>query len=73
MAKLNSGYCYELTGVPWERWESCSADNWDIEICDSLKGDVLGTRNIDGAICVVVKCDDGIVRAQTRQSVWFFE
>jgi hypothetical protein len=69
MAKLNSGYCYELAGVPAERWESCSADNWDIEICDSLNGERLGTRNIDGAICVVVECADGIVRAQTAQHV----
>ena len=65
MAKLSSGYCYELTGVPAERWEECQSDNWDIEICDRLKGEKLGERNIDGALCVVVKCADGVVRAQT--------
>jgi len=69
MAKLSSGYCYELTGVPAERWEECQSDNWDIEICDRLKGEKLGERVIDGAHCVVVACKDGITRAQTRQNV----
>ena len=64
MAKLSSGYCYELTGVPNERWLSCHDDSWDIAMCDSLKGERLGTRNIDGAKCTVVKCPDGTIRAQ---------
>ncbi len=67
MAKLESGYCYVLTGS--KNWSSCHDDSWDIDTCSSLTGEKLGERVIDGAHCVVLRCEDGIVRAQMRQNV----
>jgi hypothetical protein len=67
---MRSGYCFELDGCSAAGWQLAPDDDWPIVVY-TPKGDELrvGTRLIDGSVCVVFLCSDNVYRAQTRVAV----
>lgn len=60
---LESGYVFELdSGVT--DWASASDESWNIEVykAGSVEREI-GRRRIDGVVCLVFLCPDGVVRA----------
>jgi len=64
---LVSGYGYELDGDP-DSWKSARVDAWDIVMIDGGPATVLGSKQIDGAKCVVAKRGQKVY-AQTAMHV----
>lgn len=47
-----------------DNWAKMPDDRWETEIATEARATLkLGSRQIDGAPCMVFKCDDGRVRA----------
>jgi hypothetical protein len=66
---MQPGYAYELCG---SRWRQAGAalesdnDDWEIMVyAPAGTEEVVGSRHIDGALCRVFLCPDGLYRAQT--------
>jgi hypothetical protein len=65
---MPSGYCFEFTGKG--NWRGSSDEKWDTEVYAPKGGETrAGEREIDGVMCCVFKCPDGIFRAVTTVSV----
>ena len=58
-------YAFVFSGS--DDWRKSVADDWDLSVIElSGKEKVLGHRQIDGAICKVIKNDEGQIIALSK-------
>ena len=61
----NAVYAFVYNGV--DNWRQSSVDDWDFQSIELTGSEQhLGYRKFDGAICKIVKSDDGKLLAITK-------